>query len=102
VLAARVGELVEERLAQGDLRLKPGRMVDQVVHLVGIAGQIVELLHVVGRRLANGRTNSGCIVDDKAYGAYTFQLLGSRLKPGCAVQGIADGLTELIGQYIAR
>ena len=52
--------------------------------------------------LANGRANSGYIVDDEAFGAYTFQVLGSRLKPGCAEQGIADGLTDLIGQYLAQ
>ena len=52
--------------------------------------------------LANGRANSGYIVDDKAFGAYTFQVLGSRLEPGCAEQGVADGLTELIGQYLSR
>jgi hypothetical protein len=42
------------------------------------------------------------IVDDKASGAYTFQVLGSRLKPGCAEQGVADGLAELIRRYVAR
>ena len=52
--------------------------------------------------LANGRANSGYIVNDAAYGADTFQVLGSRLKPGCAEQGIADGLSDLISLYIAR
>jgi neutral ceramidase len=52
--------------------------------------------------LANGRADSGYIVSDEAYGACTFQVLGSRLEPGCAEQGIADGLTDLVSQYIAR
>jgi hypothetical protein len=52
--------------------------------------------------LANGRGNSGYIVDDRSYGAYTFQVLGSRLEPGCAEQGMADGLTRLISAYLAR
>jgi hypothetical protein len=51
---------------------------------------------------ANGRAGSGYIVSDMAYGAYTFQVLGSRLKPGCAEQGVADGLTDLISQYLGR
>ena len=52
--------------------------------------------------LANGRANSGYIPDDAAFGAYTFQVLGSRLKPGCAEQGIADGLTELVTRYLGE
>ncbi|MGA2132911.1 MAG: neutral/alkaline non-lysosomal ceramidase N-terminal domain-containing protein [Bryobacteraceae bacterium] len=52
--------------------------------------------------LANGRANSGYIPNDAAFGAYTFQVLGSRLKPGCAEQGIADGLTDLVNQYRSK
>lgn len=52
--------------------------------------------------LANGRANSGYIPNDAAFGAYTFQVLGSRLKPGCAEQGIADGLTDLVNQYTTK
>ncbi len=52
--------------------------------------------------LANGRANSGYIPDDAAFGAYTFQVLGSRLKPGCAEQGIADGLTDLVARYVGE
>jgi hypothetical protein len=29
-------------------------------------------------------------------------VLGSRLKPGCAEQGIANSLTDLVGQYAAQ
>jgi neutral ceramidase len=50
---------------------------------------------------ANGRTASGYIIDDTAYGRNTFQALGNRLKPGSAEQGIIDGLLGLIDQYIA-
>ncbi len=52
--------------------------------------------------LANGRANSGYIPNDAAFGAYTFQVLGSRLKPGCAEQGIANGLTDLVNQYTSK
>ena len=52
--------------------------------------------------LANGRTNSGYIINDEAYGSYTFQALGSRLKPGCGADGIVEGLSDLVGQYIDR
>ncbi|MEV6106491.1 neutral/alkaline non-lysosomal ceramidase N-terminal domain-containing protein [Streptomyces sp. NPDC051940] len=46
--------------------------------------------------LANGRAASGYIPDDESYGHQTFQVLGSRLKPGCAEDAIADGIADLI------
>src|SRR5262249_49747438 len=46
--------------------------------------------------LANGMANSGYIPNDAAFGAYTFQVLSSHLKPGCAETAIVDGLLELI------
>jgi hypothetical protein len=46
--------------------------------------------------LANGMANSGYIPDDASFGAYTFQVLSSRLKPGCAEGAIDDGLIDLI------
>jgi neutral ceramidase len=46
--------------------------------------------------LANGAANSGYIPNDTAFGAYTFQVLGSRLKPGCAETAIVNGLLDLI------
>src|SRR5215469_9419353 len=46
--------------------------------------------------LANGAANSGYIPNDTAFGAYTFQVLGSRLKPGCAETSIVNGLLDLI------
>jgi len=60
------------------------------------------LANTVVVTLANGRANSGYIPDDASFGAYTFQVLGSRLKPGCAEQGIADGIADLVGQYVAQ
>ena len=46
--------------------------------------------------LANGRAESGYIPNDAAFGAYTFQVLGSRLKPGCAETAIVNGLVDMI------
>jgi neutral ceramidase len=46
--------------------------------------------------LANGAANSGYIPNDAAFGALTFQVLGSRLKPGCAETAIVNGLLDLI------
>ena len=46
--------------------------------------------------LANGSANSGYVPNDAAFGENTFQVLGSRLKPGCAEDGIVNGLVDLI------
>lgn len=59
------------------------------------------LANTVMVTLANGRANSGYVPNDAAFGAYTFQVLGSRLKPGCAEQGIANTLADLVAQYAA-
>jgi neutral ceramidase len=34
--------------------------------------------------------------DDGSFGKYTFQVLGSRLKPGCAEKAIVEGPTGMI------
>jgi hypothetical protein len=36
------------------------------------------------------------IPDDASFGAYTFQVLSSRLKPGCAETAIDGGLMNLL------
>ncbi len=54
------------------------------------------LANTVVVTLANGRANSGYIPNDTAFGAYTFQVLGSRLKTGYAEAGIVNGFLDLI------
>jgi neutral ceramidase len=49
--------------------------------------------------MANGRANSGYIPTDDAFGRQTFQVLGSRLKPGCAETSIRDAMVDLLTQY---
>ena len=49
--------------------------------------------------LANGRAESGYVPDDASYSHNSFQVLGARIKPGCAEQTIANGLTDLINRY---
>lgn len=46
--------------------------------------------------LANGAANSGYVPDDASFGAYTFQVLGSRVKPGCAEDAIVGGFLDMI------
>jgi hypothetical protein len=46
--------------------------------------------------LTNGMANSGYVPTDDAFGRYTFQVLSSALKPGCAEKGIVNGIDEMI------
>jgi neutral ceramidase len=46
--------------------------------------------------LTNGRANSGYIPNDAAFGYQTFEVLSSRLQPGCAETAIVDGLLDLL------
>lgn len=52
--------------------------------------------------LANGRADTGYIPDDESYGHQTFQVLGTKLKEGCAESTIANGLTDLITEYAQK
>jgi hypothetical protein len=46
--------------------------------------------------LTNGSARSGYIPDDASYGKYTFEVLSSRLRPGCAESAIVNGILSLI------
>jgi neutral ceramidase len=66
------------------------------------AKKLSPMANTVVVTLANGRASSGYIPDDASYGHNTFQVLGTRLKPGCAEQSIANGLVDMVAQYVAR
>ncbi len=77
---------------------------------IALAGVNAEIYNIIGQRLknesplsnticvtiTNGNANSGYIPSDDAFQRYTFQVLGSRLKPNCAERAIIDGLLDLI------
>jgi hypothetical protein len=48
--------------------------------------------------IANGRANSGYIYSNESSHHLTFQVIGSRLKPGCAEDGIVNGVLGLYRQ----
>jgi neutral ceramidase len=48
--------------------------------------------------LANGMANSGYIYSDRAGGHLTFEVIGSRLKPGCAENAIVNAAVNLSRQ----
>src|SRR3546814_18519868 len=48
--------------------------------------------------LTNGSAGSGYIPNEAAFGYNTFEVVSSRLKPGCAEDSIVIGLVDLIGE----
>jgi hypothetical protein len=48
--------------------------------------------------LTNGTARSGYIPHDAGFGMYTFEVLSSRLQPGCAESAIVDGLLDLMSE----
>ena len=46
--------------------------------------------------LANGGANSGYIYSDEADSHLTFQVIGSRLQPGCAEKKIVSAAIDLM------
>jgi hypothetical protein len=46
--------------------------------------------------LTNGSANSGYIPNDAAFGIYTFEVVSSRLQPGCAETAIVNGILDLM------
>jgi hypothetical protein len=54
--------------------------------------------HTMMATLTNGSAGSGYIPNDAAFGYETFEVLSSRLKPGCAESAIVDGLLGLIAE----
>jgi hypothetical protein len=56
------------------------------------------LKHTMMATLTNGVAPSGYIPHDAAFGFHTFEVLSSRLKPGCAESAIVNGALDLIEQ----
>jgi neutral ceramidase len=54
--------------------------------------------HTMMATLTNGSARSGYIPNDEAYGMYTFEVLSSRLKPGCAESSIVNGILDLMAE----
>ena len=46
--------------------------------------------------LTNGSARSGYIPDDASFGKHTFEVLSSRVKPGCAESAIVNGILDLM------
>lgn len=77
---------------------------------IALGSANAELYNMIGQRvkagskfrdtimvtLTNGMANSGYVPTDDAFGRYTFQVLGTSLKSGCAEPGIENGIDGMI------
>ncbi len=79
------------------------------VMIAGVNGEVFNLIaqrlkkesryaHTMMATLTNGMAPSGYIPYDAAFGYKTFEVVSSRLKPGCAENGIVKGLLDLMDE----
>ena len=93
------------------LRLSLLRIGDTVIG--GVDGEVFTTIaqrfkrespfkHTMMTTLTNGMAPSGYIPNDAAFGYNTFEVVSSRLKPGCAETAIVEGLVDLIDTVDAK
>jgi neutral ceramidase len=86
----------------GVLRIGDVVLASANAELYNMIGQRVKdgskFRHTIMVTLTNGMANSGYVPTDDAFGRYTFQVLSSALKPGCAERQIVDGIDAMIGK----
>jgi neutral ceramidase len=94
-----------------DLRLSLLKIGDTVIG--GVNGEVFTTIaqrfkrespfkHTMMTTLTNGMAGSGYIPNDAAFAYNTFEVVSSKLKPGCAETAIVDGLLDLIDTVDAK
>ena len=90
-----------------DVNLKVGLLRIGDIHFVTVNGEVYSEIasrlkaeapasRTMVVTLANGSANAGYIYSDAAYSHLTFQVIGSRLKPGCAEGRIVSTAIDLM------
>ena len=93
------------------IHIRLGLLVIGQIALVSVTG---ELYNIIAQRLkkvapygqtvvvtiANGKS-VGYIPDDAAYARHTFQVLSTRIKPGCAEKSMLNAVLELMEQSLS-
>jgi len=96
-----------------DVELRIGLLGIGDIALTGVNAEVYNIIAQKVKKLspmsntlmvsiANGKANSGYIIDDASYGKNTFQVLGARVRPGYAEQGIVNGLAGFIREYDSK
>ena len=82
-------------------------MIDKIA-LAGVSGEVFTLIHERLKKdspfpftimVTHANGSSGYIPDDAAYDQISYEIVASRLKPGCAESAIVNGLRELMRRY---
>lgn len=90
-----------------DVNLRVGVLRIGDIHFVSVNGEVYSQIGMrikaeapasktIVVTLANGSAGSGYIYSDEAYSHLTFQVIGSRLKPGCAEGKIVSTAVNLM------
>lgn len=90
-----------------DIELKLGLITIGDVALTAVNGEVFNPIatrlkqespyaNTLMLTLTNGYAKSGYIPHDAAFGTYTFEVVSSKLKPGCAEDAIVDGLLDML------
>ena len=90
-----------------DVNLKVGLLRIGDIHFATVNGEVYSQIatrlkseapasKTIVVTLANGSANAGYIYSDAAYSHLTFQVIGSRLKPGCAEGKIVSTALDLM------
>ncbi|SEB50891.1 neutral/alkaline non-lysosomal ceramidase N-terminal domain-containing protein [Terriglobus roseus] len=90
-----------------DVNLKVSLLRIGDIYVTGVNGEVYTNIglklkqyapasKVIISTLTNGGANSGYIYSDDAYSHLSFQVIGSRLKPGCAEDKIVDAAISLM------
>jgi hypothetical protein len=91
--------------------IRLGLLVIDQIALVAVTGEVYNIIgqrlkqaapygHTVVVTIANGKS-VGYIPDDAAYGRHTFQVLGCRIKKGCAEKGIINTVLDMMDQSLS-
>jgi neutral ceramidase len=94
-----------------DVNLKVGLLRVGDIHFTTVNGEVYSEIatrlkaeapasKTIVVTLANGFANSGYIYSDAAYSHLTFQVIGSRLKPGCAEGKIVSTALDLMRRSV--
>lgn len=94
-----------------DVNLKVGLLRIGDIHFASVNGEVYSEIatrlkaeapasKTIVVTIANGFANSGYIYSDAAYSHLTFQVIGSRLKPGCAEDRIVSTVLDLMRRSV--
>jgi len=90
----RLGLLVIGQIALVAVTGEPYTIIGQRLKAAAPYGQTVVVTN------ANGRS-AGYIPDDASYARYTFQVLSTRIKPGCAEEAILQAVLDMMEQSLS-